>query len=178
MAGGQYTSSSNCFFSFFLFHLFPASFHAIRPLTPPFLLLFLSDPTALFPITSTHSSGFRAMWAVSRKCCSYKQKCRYCFCSFPAMTSEPQHQYNNEASVGFVSHPNASLVYGIFFVVVVGTAYGMHSHKLEAASKQTTAKRTSHKQTAFIRILLPWDFLSNSCSSSKSAVMFCISQSM
>lgn len=142
------------------------------------LLLLLCDPAAHLLITSTHSLGFRALWPVSRKCCSHKHKYRYCFCSFPAMTSEPQHQYNNEASVGFVSHPNASLVYGILFVVAVGTAYGMHSHKLEAASKQTTAKKKSHEQTALVRFLLSWNFLPNSFSSSERAVMFCMSQSM
>jgi len=110
------------------------------------LLLLLCDPAAHLLITSTHSLGFRALSPVSRKCCSHKHKYRYCFCSFPAMTSEPQHQYNNEASVGFVSHPNASLVYGILFVVAVGTAYGMHSHKLEAASKQQRKKRATNKQ--------------------------------
>lgn len=105
-----------------------------------------TDSTTCFSLTSPdpHFLGF-----VSRNCYSYKQKSRYWFCSFPVVTSEPQHQYNNEAFVGFRSPPQSEPCLCDF--VCCYCQYSIRDARPQAGSSKQTTAENSHKQIAFVR---------------------------
>lgn len=88
------------------------------------------------------------LWHISRNRCSYKQKSRYWFCSFLVMTSEPQHQYNNEAFVGFHSPPQSEPCLCDF--VCCYCQYSIRDARPQAGSSKQTTAENSHKQIAFV----------------------------